>query len=861
MDTDKIIQDLNRRFGEPLSEFYKRRIIFWYDEDQEFADRLDEIVLENAKVIQLTGKNTFTVKKLLSNDDLTSNFLVYAPFSLSKPEDNWLLDIELYSDQFHADLISIWMNELGLPFTPSMRDQMKQFQSFFRSKERRLSVFGQSRTASNPAQLKTAVIAAICGLRDPQPYNILRTILRSGLDQTSNSFYQKLITFNAVEAFWEMVSRGCGYQEKTPDLKRLAIHLVLTASAKTLRSENLPGLDLFVSIPHQAYCYDFAAEWLNSVNNDQFYEIAKFVESETRLYDRLKRLSPEDLITTECLPCINEIILEKLMIDISNDIVDVNSLTAIVDKRKTCAWYEPFADFYEGIYQFANMYRFFREHAAGFHTVEPAVIWKEYTSEYYKMDSYYRLFQLAFQKTLENSNIVLDDLFKKVVDKAENLYRYWFLGSLSNNWSNACEQELAVYGKILDVPHQSDFYRYKVKLADNKVFVIISDALRYEVGVSLAEHLRSNFQCKVHLDSMQSIFPSYTKYGMAALLPHDKLTASIQNGVLNVYADGQSTVSTNRDKVLKNKNKASVALQYKDIIGMKRAERSALVKGKDIVYIYHDIIDETGHDAETDVFPACERAISNISNIVRIITNDFGGTNILITADHGFLYTYSPFVESDKVGKLGFRGKEVELSRRYVIMEKGSSPEYLMPVKFLDGTAFDGFTPKENIRIKASGGINYVHGGVSLQELVVPVIEFRHLRNSSAEYQRNKSKYDIKPVSVNLLSVTRKICNMIFALNFYQKEAVGNNRSAATYLVYFTDSYGKQISDVQKIIADKTSETTTDRTFRCSFSLKPLKYSNTESYYLVIANEQDLLMPQREEFKIDIAFADDNFDF
>ena len=69
MDTDKIIQDLNRRFAAPLPEFYQRRIIFWYDEDKEFEDKLDEVVLENAKVIALTGNNAFSVKKLLSVDD------------------------------------------------------------------------------------------------------------------------------------------------------------------------------------------------------------------------------------------------------------------------------------------------------------------------------------------------------------------------------------------------------------------------------------------------------------------------------------------------------------------------------------------------------------------------------------------------------------------------------------------------------------------------------------------------------------------------------------------------------------------------------------------------------------------------
>ena len=51
------------------------------------------------------------------------------------------------------------------------------------------------------------------------------------------------------------------------------------------------------------------------------------------------------------------------------------------------------------------------------------------------------------------------------------------------------------------------------------------------------------------------------------------------------------------------------------------------------------------------------------------------------------------------------------------------------------------------------------------------------------------------------------------------------------------------------------------RTFRCQFNLKSLKYSNTATYYLVIADEQGLQMPQREPFQIDIAFAVDEFDF
>lgn len=387
--------------------------------------------------------------------------------------------------------------------------------------------------------------------------------------------------------------------------------------------------------------------------------------------------------------------------------------------------------------------------------------------------------------------------------------------------------------------------------------------MRYEVAATLAEELQRENQSKVKLENMQSIFPSITKFGMAALLPHTNLSVEIKNNILNVLADGQSTASINRDKVLKTTNPASIALQYKNIIGMKRAERSALIKGMKVVYIYHDTIDEASHTSDTAVFTACEKAISELKNIVRIIVNEFGGTNILITADHGFLYTYSPLTENNKVDKTSFNSMDVEYGRRYAIMQKGASPDYLMPVKFLEGkTEFEGFTPRENIRIKMNGGVlNFVHGGISLQEMVIPVIDYHHLRNDSMEYKRNKQKYDTKPVTIKLLSANRKISNMIFSLNFYQKDTVGTNREATTYQIYFTDSNGKQISDIQKIIADKTTDNDAERIFRCTFNLKPLQYNNTENYYLVIADEQGIQLPQHEEFQIDIAFAVEEFDF
>ena len=879
MDIDTIIQELNRRFASPLPEFYKRRIIVWVDQNREFADKLDEITVNGAKIIVLTGTNNFHMKKLLAVDDPTSNYLVYRPFAYESDEDNWLLDIELYGEEFRADLVSMWMDEMGIPQTPALRHCIKQFRKFFNAQARRNKINSQATKPSTPGQLQVSIMAALAGLKDAKPNAILKAVLKAGLDKHNNPVYAEFVNYGVDELFWHMVEQGTGFvrskfevrsseserlRTQNSELRTLTKHIMLTASSRAIRVECLAGLQDYISTAHQAYCYDFVSDWMHSEDAKVIRELATYVEDELELPQRFMKQEIADLVETEVFPCIHEVILVKLMTEINDHIIDVDTITQTVEKRRTCVWYDDVKNYYEGILQVARMQAFFKAHATGFHTVEPAKVWKEYTTEYYIMDAYYREFHKRYSEILKNYHEELSDRFTHVMDKVEGLYVMWFLGQLGNNWSDACADNLREYGRVLDVDSQEEFYRKKVKPSDSKIYVIISDALRYEIAASLAEQLRRETQSQVNLKSMQAVFPTITKFGMAALLPHNELSVELKNAKtdkLAVLADGQSTDANNRDKILKAANKASVALKYKDIIGMKRVERQSLIKGMNVVYIYHDTIDEAGH-LEHGIFSACDTAMDELKNMVRIIANEWGGTNILITADHGFLYTHRPLKEDDKVDKTTENAQDVESGRRYAIMQKGAKPQYLLPVKFLDGkTDYDAFAPRESVRIKMKGGgLNFVHGGISLQEMVVPVIEYHFLRNQNKEYKKNKSKYDTKPVEISLLSANRKISNMLFSLNFYQKDAVGGNREAATYQLYFTDSEGKNISDIQKIIADKTSDNGQERIFRCTFNLKSLKYTHTESYYLVIEDENGLQI-QREEFQIDIAFAVDEFDF
>ena len=83
-----------------------------------------------------------------------------------------------------------------------------------------------------------------------------------------------------------------------------------------------------------------------------------------------------------------------------------------------------------------------------------------------------------------------------------------------------------------------------------RAYVIISDALRYEVAAELCEHMLKNTRGNAKISSMQSIFPSVTKFGMAALLPHLRLQMTDDGKVL---CDGESTEGTAaREKILKN---------------------------------------------------------------------------------------------------------------------------------------------------------------------------------------------------------------------------------------------------------------------------------------------------------------------
>src|SRR5699024_6153781 len=108
------------------------------------------------------------------------------------------------------------------------------------------------------------------------------------------------------------------------------------------------------------------------------------------------------------------------------------------------------------------------------------------------------------------------------------------------------------------------------------------------------------------------------------------------------------------------------------------------------------------------------------------------------------------------------------------------------------------YIPNGSIRNRIQGpGTNFVHGGASLQEVVIPLITFKNKRATQ------KGVEAVEKVNVELTSRTRSITNKLFTLQFFQSEKVENKNIARTVNMYMEDENGIIISNIETIIPTK----------------------------------------------------------
>ena len=428
-----------------------------------------------------------------------------------------------------------------------------------------------------------------------------------------------------------------------------------------------------------------------------------------------------------------------------------------------------------------------------------------------------------------------------------------YLQELSIKWNDALN-DLSSW-RIDGLKYQDKFYHDNIKFnSKERIFVIISDALRYESAEELNTLLTNERKGKTELSYMQGVIPSYTKLGMAALLPNKSIEI---NEKYDVLLNGISSSGTdNRDTILKMENEKSLAITYDKLMDMKSNEITKELKGLDVVYIYHNTIDARGDHASTEreVFEATEEAFKEIINLINKLVNRVSASNILITADHGYLYKRSSMEECDKLSSVKL--DDGEDNRRFLLTSKTDEIEGTITfnMDYLLGKESNKYviTPKGTTRFKVKGaGANYVHGGTMLQEIVVPVIKFKNDRSTS-------STNSIRKVKISLTSINRKITNIITYLEFFQDEMIQDKVLSQRIRCYFEDEEGNRISNENIIIGDSRSENPVERTYREKFVLKSMPYNKTKQYFLVMQDDEDSNgYYERIPFNIDIAIVDD----
>jgi uncharacterized protein (TIGR02687 family) len=852
LNLDDIVNTLTATFQQPLLDGEQRKIIFWLDKDGEFVEDINELSLENVKIHQLTNTNSFYTKYLLEEEDTNSHYLIYSNLDIND-EDNWLLDTLLYSQTFHADRVSLLINEFR--FDTSLKNLVKKYIKFFDREERRRKLKGYDMSFSTQEALELGMMSAICSLKSPDFEDVLKAVLMDSLDDHDNKYLDQLEKFFDLSVFWRYVSDRYGYEQDRPSLKTLFIHLTVSALSHAINESHLSQIKHYIAKKNRANAMVFIDHWMHHKTDYHVYdELAHIVEHEIKLADIVNQMDIESFNTADTFPYFDRAIIMYIANSLDASLEGYTEYSKLIDLRRTKHFYERYQHIYEALFYTVKMFEFHKQHHLGIPQLQAFEMYRDYVTEYYKMDMYYRKFYVAYDNEPDS------EVLKKLRVMVENLYTNWFMGELSSHWSSAIDQELKASWTLPSVLNQKEFYQNVIKekvLQGDRVFVIISDAFRYEVAVELAEKLNTETIGACDIQSLLGVIPSITKLGMAALLPHKTLEMDLSGRVL---VDGKpSSGLDNRNEILQNKVKDSVAVHFRDLVSMNKAGRREYFKGKKLIYIYHDSIDATGDKASTEIntFKAAEDAIEEIYGIIKMVRDDLSATNIFITADHGFVYQRDPLEESDKIAMEGIEA--IETKRRYSLAKESGEKYGLLDINMdsfiLNEHHLTTYVPKATIRFKMQGaGANFVHGGASLQEIVVPLIQFKNVR-SGQKHSREIVKVDMK-----LTNTTRKITNSLFNLTFFQTEKVEDKRVPRTVSIYMINGDEAVISNEATIICDRTTDKPEERTFKVQFALKQTQYDKNGNYYLVIKDTETNVVIEQIPFTINLGIVSD-FDF
>jgi uncharacterized protein (TIGR02687 family) len=908
MDKTQIDTALNRLFHEQGN-----RIVFWNDTQREFEDTLATLAVPGIKVLRLDQEGTLAVKIRVEREDPMGRYLIYAPTPEPDYDDDWLLDIRLYSHTFRADRASIIMDDLGLA-NQSLRPHIDERKKFFDNKERFKKLQGLVSPQDTGLDLDQKMLAVLVKAEQPDAFSIVLALFHSlaGFSISSVSYHQtrtktfvlregesvaepedelllhdkgepdlgtpppawELITKLGLEgAFWQTVKTTFGYIEDAPTLRNLLIRLLLTDYAHHLNGGLPTSLQHLVLSPAtRQNVVACLSHWRDSASRGSSYDrLSGMVADILKLESHLDDLDIDALLNVMTFLPVEKAIARSLRDRVRHtaDSINAEDIRKIAQRRQDGHWAslsvtglpavprKALHAVYDALIAAADFFALRNQYRGRFDFADAKAMYHAYETELYQFDQLYRY----FCETADLAEAEGWGLLKPLRQELEACYRTWFVATTALTWGKFIDpahgQSLLKNWQIEKVSGQQEFYASQVKprldvATGRKVYVIISDAFRYEAAQELTRELNGKYRFEAVLTSQLSVLPSYTALGMASLLPHQAVAYKPTGEVL---VDGKLASSLPlRSEILATVE--GVAIKGEDLLAMRKDEGREFVREKMVIYVYHNTVDATGDYAPTEgkTFEAVRKAINEIASLVGHIINNLNGSQVLITADHGFLFQESAPEQTDKSVLTDKPDGTVITKKRYLLGFK--LPEH-------DGV-WHGFTattanaegdmefwiPKGVNRFHFSGGARFIHGGAMLQEVVVPIIEVKHIRGKAAPTTKSKQ------VAVHVLGNNHKITTSRHRFELLQTEAVSDRVKATTLKVAIYDA-DEAVTNIETVTFDSASDNMNERKKWVSLVLLDRHYDKRKPYRLVLREAETGIEQQGVEVAIDRAFTED----
>ncbi|MEG0284800.1 MAG: BREX-1 system phosphatase PglZ type A [Vagococcus sp.] len=843
--SDLNLNQIENKLNELFLTYGERKLIFWFDPKGEFEDDINNelIKLENAQIKKIGFNTQFITKRFFEIEDTTNNYLVYAPFERIDDDDenNHLLSIVKYSELFNADRISLIMEQLDI--IPELHEIMTDYSKFFGAKSR-ISSFEKMTTTSVKTKevLELTIMSVLTKANTNQFYSILQSILIE-FSKGSNILFSQLNAYELEEVFWKYVYKYYGYKSEDPTIQKLVISFFLNTYFGQLGIQELPNSFKEYEVLDQTTAI---VSFMDGVMNDTRYK-EHFNQLSHQIYQvingdkLLDKASVEELIEADIFESIHLKILSyysnQLISGDTTPMVSSMPLVDVVTRKMRSNFGDKYIRQYNALINAQKLLMFtYSTHMDKFN-----LILKDYEENSYKVDQYYRKFIWNLD------HFEMDDAFFELYQIVEKKYKE-FLDESSHLWND--------YIMFDNQETLLDFYN-NYACHKMKTVVIISDAFRYEAAKEIQKEIQNEKKYSTKMESILTVLPSVTEFGKSASLLGKGETFEYVNGV-DVEVNSMKTKGTvARDKILKAKNPNSLAISYEDVVEKDNAkELRELFNGQDMIYLYHDQIDKTGdHGQERQVFEAVDKTIKELKTLLPRISNGANIYRFIITSDHGFIYTRSKIEEYDKIDNPSISISD-RVERRFIISENQYKNIGISSMKLSDALRNDDkriihFPSTSAIFKKSGGGQNYVHGGSSPQEMIVPVLEIMVGRGSSVK----------EPAQVQLMSNNKKIIGLSKSLEFYQLEAVNDSVIKENYSLHFEDKKGRLISNVHSYYADSKSTSASERFTNFTFDFINRNYDTNEKVFLILKNANTQIEIERIEFLIDNPFAGDhNFD-